>query len=103
MLAQFSKARSTLTPDVPTAHEQGVEFDIASLRGLAAPKGLPADARERLVKAVARVVADPEFQQRSMQLYTPLRYLSPAEFETALRDGDAQLRQLWKESPWTEK
>ena len=35
--------------------------------------------------------------------YAPLRYLAPHEFDTALKEGDVQLRQLWKESPWTDE
>src|SRR5205807_154966 len=74
-----------------------------SRRRRAAPQGLAAEARERLVKALAQVAADPEFQQKSIQYYAPLRYLAPAQFEAALREGDAQFRQLWKDSPWAEK
>jgi tripartite-type tricarboxylate transporter receptor subunit TctC len=48
-------------------------------------------------------VAEPEFRAKSVQYYAPLRYLSPANFEAELREADVQLRQIWKESPWTEK
>src|SRR3954466_7489221 len=52
-LGQFGPARSNLAPDLPTGREQGFNFEMIALRGMAAPKGLPADIRERLVKAVA--------------------------------------------------
>jgi len=103
ILGLFSRTRSALAPDVPTAREQGFDVEVASLRGLAAPKGLPADVRERLVPAVAQVVADPEFEQKSIQYYAPLRYLSPAQFQDALKDGDALFKQVWKETPWSER
>jgi tripartite-type tricarboxylate transporter receptor subunit TctC len=76
---------------------------MSSLRGIAAPKGLPAEVRDILVRAVERAVNDPEFRARSVQYYAPLRYLAPREFDAALKESDAQLRQLWKESPWTDK
>ena len=103
IIAQLSPARTTLAPDIPTAKEQGFPLILSSLRGVAAPRGMPADIRERLAKAVERAVADPEFQVKSLQYYAPLRYLSPAQFEATLREDDAQIRQLWKETPWADK
>lgn len=103
ILAQMSPARSTLAPEVPTAKEQGLDLVMSSLRGIAGPKGLPADVRDILVRAVERAVNDPEFRVKSVQYYAPLRYLAPREFDTALKESDVQLRQLWKESPWTDK
>src|SRR5258708_4441194 len=52
-LVQMSPARTNLAPDLATAREQGYDIEMSSLRGLAAPRGLPADLRERLVEAVA--------------------------------------------------
>src|SRR2546427_302929 len=103
VLAQLSPGRTSLAPDLATAKEQGYDLEMSSLRGLAAPKDLPVDIRTRLVKAVEQAAADPEFRAKSVQYYAPLRYLSPIQFEAALREGDSQLRQLWKEMPWSEK
>jgi tripartite-type tricarboxylate transporter receptor subunit TctC len=103
ILGQFSPERTSLATDLPTAREQGFNLEMSSLRGLAAPKGLPAYVRERLVKAVERAVADPEFQTKSVPYYAPLRYLSPAQFEAALRESEVRFRQLWKDTPWTDK
>jgi len=103
IVAQLSAARTTLAPDLPTATEQGYPLVLSSLRGVAAPKGLPADIRERLSKALALAVADPEFQAKSLQYYAPLRYLTPAQFEATLREDDQQIRQLWKDTPWADK
>ena len=102
-LGQFAPARSNLAPDLPTAREQGFDIVLSALRGMAAPKGLPADIRERLVKAVASAAADPEFQAQATKVYAPLRFLTPAQFEAENRDAEAVFRQLWKELPWAEK
>ena len=61
-LVQMSPARTNLAPELATAREQGYDIEMSSLRGLVAPKGIPAEVRERLVAAVARSVADAEFQ-----------------------------------------
>jgi len=102
-LVQMSPARTNLAPDLATAREQGYDIELSSLRGVAAPRGLPPEIRERLVKAVERSVADPEFQAKAAQFFAPLRYLAPAQYEALVREADEQFRQLWKELPWGEK
>ncbi|MSQ55198.1 MAG: tripartite tricarboxylate transporter substrate binding protein [Betaproteobacteria bacterium] len=102
-LVQMSPARTNLAPELPNAREQGYDIEMSSLRGLAAPKGLPPDIRERLVSAVQRSVADPEFQAKAVQFFSPLRYLPPAQYESVVRDAEAQYRALWKELPWADK
>ena len=102
-LVQMSPARTNLAPDLATAREQGYDIEMSSLRGLAAPRGLPPEIRERLVRAVERSVADPEFQARTAQFFAPLRYLAPAEYEALVREADAMYRVMWKEMPWADK
>jgi tripartite-type tricarboxylate transporter receptor subunit TctC len=102
-LVQMSPARTNLAPDLPTAREQGYDIELSSLRGLVAPKGLPFEIRERLVKAIERSVADPEFQAKAVQFFSPMRYLTPASYEALVRDADVSYRALWKELPWTDK
>ncbi len=102
-LGQFSPARTNLAPDLATGREQGFDFELSSLRGLAAPKGLAPEVRDRLVRAVASAAADPEFQAQAVKFYAPLRYLNPAQFEAVMREGEQQFRQLWKELPWGDK
>lgn len=102
-LVQMSPARTNLAPDLATAKEQGYDIEMSSLRGLVAPKGLPPEIRERLVKAVERSVADPEFQAKAAQFFSPLRYLPPAQYEALVREADAVYRAMWKEMPWSDK
>ena len=102
-LGQMSPARTNLAPDLPTFREQGYNVELSSLRGMAAPRGLPPDIRERLVRAVERSVADPEFHAAAAKVYAPLRYLTPAQFESVMREAESQFRQLWKEMPWGEQ
>jgi tripartite-type tricarboxylate transporter receptor subunit TctC len=102
-LAQMSPGRTNLAPDLATSREQGFDIELSSLRGLAAPKGLPPEIRERLVEAVQRAAADPEFQTKAVQFFAPLRFLPPAQYEAIVREADAQYRVLWKDLPWTDK
>jgi tripartite-type tricarboxylate transporter receptor subunit TctC len=102
-IGQFSPARTNLAPDLPTAREQGYDIELSSLRGMAAPKGLPPEIRDQLVKAVAAAAADAEFQAQAVKFFAPLRFLSPAEFERVIKEAEGGFRQLWKELPWGDK
>jgi tripartite-type tricarboxylate transporter receptor subunit TctC len=102
-LGVMSPARNELAPDVPTFKEQGYDMTLASLRGLAAPRGLPPGIRARLVAATEHAIANPEFQKRAALAFAPVRYLPPAKYEAELKDGDEQFQKLWKEMPWGEK
>lgn len=102
MLGQMSLKRTVLAPDTPTFAEQGYNMESASLRGMAAPKGLPPEIRDRLVKAVAQAAADPEYIKKAGELFAPIRYLAPPEYTKELADTEKMLQQLWKEMPWKE-
>jgi tripartite-type tricarboxylate transporter receptor subunit TctC len=102
-LVQMSPARTNLAPELPTAREQGYDIEMSSLRGLVAPKGIPAEVRERLVAALARSVADPEFQAQAAKFFAPMRYLAPAEYEALVREADGMYRAMWREMPWADK
>ena len=102
-LGQMSQERSEVAPDVPTFKEQGYDIELNSLRGTAAPKGLPDPVRERLVTAIAKVAANPEFQAKMKASYTPMRFLPPDEFAAVLQQAEGQFRALWQEQPWVEK
>ena len=102
LLGQMSAVRTTLAPQTPTFKEQGFDIELASLRGVAAPKGLPEGVRRKLVDALARVAADPQFQQQAAAMFAPLRYLAPAAYATELETAEAGFQKLWKDMPWQE-
>ena len=102
-LGQMSVARSSLAPNLPTFKEQGYDIVMASLRGMAAPKGLPPAVREALVKAIERSVNDPEFQAQAASLLRAGALPAPAEYAAELQSAEVQFRQMWKEMPWSDK
>jgi tripartite-type tricarboxylate transporter receptor subunit TctC len=102
-LGQMGNTRSPALPDVPTFKEQGFDIELASLRGLAAPKGLPPDVREKLVSAVAKTMQDPGFQTQAREMFAPLRYLPPDAYARELDAGEATFRALWQKTPWIDK
>lgn len=102
-LGQMASGRTNLAPNVPTFREQGFDIVMASLRGIAAPKGLPPAVHEQLVNAVRKAAADPEFQAKAAKAFAPLRYLAPAQYTAELKDSEAAFRQLWTAMPWGDK
>jgi tripartite-type tricarboxylate transporter receptor subunit TctC len=64
-LAITGDKRSPLLPNVPTLSEAGVkEADVYSWQGIAAPKGLPKDVREKLHSNIAAALNDPEIKPK---------------------------------------
>jgi tripartite-type tricarboxylate transporter receptor subunit TctC len=102
-LGQMSTGRTNLAPTLPTFKEQGYDIVMASLRGIAAPKGLPPAIREQLVTAIQKAAADPEFQAKAANYFAPLRYLPPAQYEAELKGAEVGFRQLWQAMPWGDK
>lgn len=102
-LGQMSDERVAIAPDVPTFKEQGYDLISASLRGIGAPAGLPDDVHAKLVDAVAKAAADPEFQEQAKQIFSPVRYLTPEQHLKAFQDLEASFKTLWSEEPWTGK
>ena len=61
VLAVTTAKRSTLLPEVPTVAESGYPgYEISSWIAFVAPRGLPADVRARLEKAVASMMRNPD-------------------------------------------
>jgi tripartite-type tricarboxylate transporter receptor subunit TctC len=60
-LAVTGDKRSTALPDVPTLSEAGVTgADVFSWQGVAAPKGLPKEVKDKLHGAMVKALQDPE-------------------------------------------
>jgi len=66
-IALTTAKRSALLPDVPTFAESGYAgIDMDSWLLLAAPKGLPAEVKAKLEKALAATIADPDTRAKLM-------------------------------------
>ncbi len=56
--------RSSVLPDVPTLTEAGVKgADVFSWQGVAAPRGLPKDVKDKLHGAMVKALTDPELNK----------------------------------------
>lgn len=101
-LGQMATERWAEAPDTPTFREQGFDVVQGSMRGLAAPSGVPAPVLERLAAATRAAMEEPEFRRLASQQALPLRYLAPAEYRAALLALREELQGLWRAHPWKE-
>jgi len=68
-LAIATKRRSSLLPDVPTSHEQGLpEFDCAPFYAVFAPKGTPKPIIDKLAEALSKGLSEEGVQKRLAEL-----------------------------------
>lgn len=59
-VAITSRTRSALAPEIPTVVESGFpEFEVTAWYSISAPKGIPAEALERMTRAIEKVMQEP--------------------------------------------
>lgn len=89
-IAVTGATRATQLPDVPTVAESGFPgFSADSWLAVVAPRGLPAEAKAKLHKALADTLADAEIRSK----------LIAAGLEPSYATGDAVLTQIEEELP----
>ena len=83
-------------PDVPTFKEQGLEVDSSwqQFRGIIGPKGIPADVKEKLVKAIEQVMTSGEMKQYIKESSLVYDFLGPAQF-TAYAEQQDRVTKDW--------
>ncbi|MEO7338940.1 MAG: tripartite tricarboxylate transporter substrate binding protein [Caldimonas sp.] len=80
-LAITSSTRSPLLPDVPTMEELGYKgVTVYSWQAFAAPKGLPADIRNKLQGAIVAGLNDPAVKPRLLDLGFEIVGNTPEQF-----------------------
>jgi tripartite-type tricarboxylate transporter receptor subunit TctC len=91
-LAVMADARAPLYPNVPTLKEAtGSSWTMAAWRGIAAPKGIPAEARDKLVAAIRKIVAGKEYNEFMTQRGFGVIYAAPDDFVKFMAKSDADL------------
>jgi putative tricarboxylic transport membrane protein len=74
-------------PDVPTWKEQGVDYDVAQFRGVAGPKGIPADVVAYLEGAFKQVAESPAWKTEYLDKYQQIQgFQGAAEFQKFMDD-----------------
>ncbi|CAN7750526.1 tripartite tricarboxylate transporter substrate binding protein [Pseudorhodoferax sp. LjRoot39] len=80
-LAVTSTKRSPVLPDVPTMAEAGVaNVEVTSWQAIVAPKGLPADVREKAHAAFVEALNSPKVKDQFTSIGFEMVANTPAEF-----------------------
>jgi tripartite-type tricarboxylate transporter receptor subunit TctC len=91
-LAVMADKRAALYPNVPTLKEAtGSNWTMAAWRGIAAPKGVPADVRDKLVAAIKKIVASKDYTDFMTQRGFGVIYEGPDDFAKFMAKADADL------------
>jgi tripartite-type tricarboxylate transporter receptor subunit TctC len=93
-IAIFGDRRIAELPDVPTIAQAGHDIDLPSWFGLFAPKGTPPAVVARLSADVAKVLRDPEAEQKLLKFNLIPAYLDAAAFAKKLKQDDGVLAEV---------
>jgi tripartite-type tricarboxylate transporter receptor subunit TctC len=83
---------SSLYPNVPTLKAAiGSDWTMGAWRGMVAPKGIPADARDKLAAALQKIVKGKEYNEFMASRGFGVVYAGPEEFAKFMAKSDAEL------------
>ena len=91
-LAVMNPTPSALYPNVPTLKAAlGSDWTMAAWRGLVAPKGIPAEARDKLSAAIRKVVASKDYTEFMAKQGYGVIYAAPDDFAKFMAKSDSEL------------
>jgi len=99
LLVSFADRRWEWVPDVPTLRELGYNFDvIGSWLALGTAKGVPKPVLDKLRDAFKKSLDDPAFLEIMKNLYIPVAYRTPEEYQKMVEVGykanEAMIREI---------
>ena len=91
-LAVMSDAPSSLYPNVPTLKAAtGSDWKLGAWRGIAAPKAIPAEARDKLVAAIRKIAASKDYTDFMAGRGFGVIYQGPDDFAKFMAKADVDL------------
>ena len=91
-LAIMDARPSALYPAVPTLKSAlGSDWTMAAWRGIVAPKGIPAEARDKLSAAIRKVAASKDYTDFMASRGFGVIYAAPEDFARFMTKSDAEL------------
>ena len=91
-LAIMDEKPSALYPNIPTLKSlTGSNWTMAAWRGMAAPKGIPAEARDKLAAAIKKIAASKEYNDFMAGRGFGVIYAGPDEFAKFMAKSDTDM------------
>lgn len=97
-LAVMDSQRNPIFPDVPTLKEAiGSDWSVAAWRGIAGPKGLPAEVQQKLGVALKKVYDSEEYKKFMAERGFGVVWKDSKDFEAFLAKSDEEFGKLMKD------
>ncbi len=91
-LVVMADAPAALYPNVPTLKAAtGSNWTMAAWRGIAAPKNIPPEARDKLVAAIRKIVTSKDYTEFMAKQGYGVIYAAPEDFARFMAKSDADL------------
>jgi tripartite-type tricarboxylate transporter receptor subunit TctC len=91
-LVIMNEKPSALYPNVPTLKSAtGSDWTMAAWRGIVAPKGVPAEVRDKISAALKKIVASKEYNDFMSSRGFGVIYAGPDDFAKFMAKSDAEL------------
>ena len=91
-LAIMDERPSALYPNVPTLKSAvGSDWTMAAWRGVVAPKGIPAEARDKLAASLRRIVASKDFTEFMSKQGYGVIFAGPDDFAKFMAKSSTEL------------
>ena len=97
VLAVSGDKRLPSLPDVPTFKEAGVDLAMTLWRGIAAPKGTPAEAIARLERAFVGAAQSGEFREFAARMGATVDVLGARDFDRFMASDDREIAGLMEQ------
>jgi tripartite-type tricarboxylate transporter receptor subunit TctC len=91
LIGVSSAERLAALPEVPTIREQGIDFVRFGWLGICAGKGTPADVIARLNRAIATIVATPDYRQVTAKAASIPQSSSPDELRQVIEQTRSEV------------
>ena len=98
LLAVVGDDRLHQFPDLQTVKEQGIDLSVRKFRGLAGPKGLPADVIARWEMAVRTLLDDPEYKKLYLEDGLQPGFMAHEEYVAFMNQFGSETAAFLKES-----
>ena len=94
ILVVFSDRRSPDAPNVPTGKEVGLNAVHLSVRGMAGPKGIPANRVKLLHDGLKKAMETPEYLKRMKDLAITNRYMTGEDYRRLVEEHAVMYKPL---------
>ena len=97
VLAVSGEKRLASLPDVPTFKESGVDLAMTLWRGIAVPKGTPAEAIARLERAFVGAAQSPEYREFAARMGAAVDVMGARDFDRFMAADDREIAVLMEQ------